>query len=183
MTGHLIDLSFSRDKKCRITIELDQDFRHGFDKLSDELVDVTIKKYRKRRSISANAYFHVLVNKIAAERMCSDDEVKHDLVLEYGTMARDAAGKVIGFKLPDPVDASDLYPYTKRFDTRVEGGVTFGCYLVYKQTRMMDTKEMAHLIDGAIQEARELGIETDTPEQLARLQAQWADYERRNSSG
>ena len=41
----------------------------------------------------------------------------------------------------------------------------------------MDTKEMARLIDGTIREAKELGIETDTPETLARYQAEWAAYE------
>ena len=38
----------------------------------------------------------------------------------------------------------------------------------------MDSAEMARLIDGAIEEARELGIETDTPEQLARYKEEWS---------
>ncbi len=37
----------------------------------------------------------------------------------------------------------------------------------------MDSKEMVRLIDGAIEQARELGIETDTPEQLARYKEDW----------
>ena len=37
----------------------------------------------------------------------------------------------------------------------------------------MDSKEMAHLIDMTIQEARELGIDTDTPE----MKKRWAEYE------
>ena len=52
----------------------------------------------------------------------------------------------------------------------------FNCYLVYKQTHDMDTKEMARLIDGAIEAAKELGIETDTPEQLARYKEEWSRY-------
>ena len=44
----------------------------------------------------------------------------------------------------------------------------FNCYLMYKQTRFMDSKEMARLIDGAIYVAKGLGIDTDTPEQIAR---------------
>lgn len=49
----------------------------------------------------------------------------------------------------------------------------FKCYLAYKQTHLMDSKEMARLIDGAIEVAKELGIETDTPEQLARYKEDW----------
>ena len=37
----------------------------------------------------------------------------------------------------------------------------------------MDTSEMAKLIDGAINVARELGIETDTPAQLAKYKESW----------
>ena len=71
------------------------------------------------------------------------------------------------------VDVSTIYPYVKCFDTRVENGKLFKCYLVYKQTHLMDSKEMARLIDGAIEVAKELGIETDTPEQLARYKEEW----------
>ena len=38
----------------------------------------------------------------------------------------------------------------------------------------MDTKEFAHLVDGAITEAKELGIQTDTPEMVARYKEEWS---------
>lgn len=65
----------------------------------------------------------------------------------------------------------------KLFDQREEGGILFNCYLVYKDTHKMDTKEMSRLIDGAISEAKELGIETETPEQLEAMKKKWAEYE------
>lgn len=71
------------------------------------------------------------------------------------------------------VDVASIYPYAKCFDTREENGRLFKCYLVYKQTHLMDSKEMARLIDGAIEVAREFGIETDTPEQIARYKELW----------
>lgn len=75
------------------------------------------------------------------------------------------------------MDVGRIYSYVKRFDTRVENGKEFACYLVYKQTHDMDTKEMARLIDGTVDEARELGIETDTPEVLARYKEEWSKRE------
>ena len=68
MRGRLVDLSMGMNRKQRITIEVDRDFRADFDRLKDAELDVEVKKHRNRRSLSANAYFHVLVNKIAAER-------------------------------------------------------------------------------------------------------------------
>ena len=179
MLGRLKDLQFGRDGKQNITVTVNADFRARFDELKDKDLDIEIKVHREKRSRSANAYFHVLVNKIAGETFEGDDAVKNRLVREYGTVAKDADGCAIGFKLPLSVDVSRIYPYTRRFDTRTENGKEFGCYLVLKPTHEMDTKEMARLIDGAITEAKELGIETDTPEQLARYREQWDEYERR----
>ena len=153
MTGRLVDMSFSLNRKQRITLEVDSDFRSLWDKLNQEpLLDIEIKKHRNKRSHSANAYFHVLVNKIAAETGESDDLVKERLVVAYGTVARDKDGCTVGFKLPVSVDVHDLYKYTRCFDVREEDGKWFNCYLVYKDTSKMDTKEFSHLIDGAIDE-------------------------------
>lgn len=174
MTGRLVDLSFGINRKQRITLELDGDFREKYDQLKDAELDIEVKKHRNKRSLSANAYFHVLVNKIAAEQGGSEDAVKESLVLEYGALAKDGDGLTVGFKLPASVDVSTIYPYVKCFDTREENGREFKCYLVYKQTRDMDSKEMARLIDGAIEVAKAFGIETDTPEQLARYKEEWS---------
>ena len=166
-------MTIGLNRKQRVTVEVDGDFRADFDRLKEAELDVEIKKHREKRSKSANAYFHVLVNKIASERGGSDEATKAALVVEYGALAKDADGLMVGFKLPASVDVTTIYPYVKCFDTRDEGGKLFKCYLVHKQTHLMDSKEMARLIDGAIEVARELGIETDTPEQLARYKEEW----------
>ncbi len=57
MKGRLIDLSFGMNKKQRITIEVDSDFREHFDRLREHDVSIEIKKYREKRSKDANAYF------------------------------------------------------------------------------------------------------------------------------
>ena len=167
MKGRIIDFSMSFGGKQRITLELDTDFREGYEALKDAVVEIMIKKWRAKRSKDANTYFHVLVNQIAMARGLSDDEVKRDLVTQYGAIAVQDGYKV-GFKLPASVDVETIYPYTRMYKQVEENGMLMNCYLVFKQTRYMDTKEMAHLIDGAIQVAQELGIDTDTPEQKAR---------------
>lgn len=173
MKGRLIDLSFGMNRKQRITLEVDADFRNDFDNLKEFDVSVEIKKYREKRSKDANAYFHVLVSKIAEAQCLGNDEVKKSLVLEYGALAKDDDGFTVGFKLPASVKIDSIYPYAKVFDVREENGRTFNCYLVYKHTHELDTKEMARLIDGTIYVAQDLGIETDTPEQLAKYKEGW----------
>lgn len=175
MTGRLVDMAFTLNGKQRVTLEINGDFREIWDRLHQEpVLDVEIKKHREKRSLSANAYFHVLCNKIAAETGESDDEVKRRLVVAYGALARDKDGHVIGIKLPASVDATEIYQYVRFYETRQENGKDYSCYFVYKESHKMDSKEFAHLVDGAIEEAKELGIQTDTPEQLAHYKEEWA---------
>ena len=167
MKGKLLDFSIGYNGKQRITIEVDGDFREGFDKLKGDDVEVSVRKWRAKRSKDANAYFHVLVNAIAEARGVGDTEVKRELVVEFGAIARDEDGNKIGFKLPACVNVDFIYPYTRMYKTVVENGRLYNCYLVYKHSSEMDTKEMSRLIEGAIETAAELGIDTDTPERLS----------------
>ena len=183
MLGQLKSLTFDRDGSQLVTLSVKGDFRKSYDQLQGKELDVEIKAHKNRRSLSANAYFHLLVNKIAEELKAGDEHIKAGLVIDYGVIARDEDGQAIGFKLPASVDVNRIYKYTRLFDQRMEGGKLFNCYIVYKQTHEMNTAEMSRLIDGTIEEARALGIETDTPETLARLKAEWGRYEQKHHAG
>ncbi len=176
MTGRLIDLSYSLSGKQRLTVELDGDFQEPFQNLKEVLCDVEIKKHREKRSRDANAYFHVLVTKMAAVLRTGNDELKKKLVVEYGTLARGSDGQIVGIMLPDNVDVTRLWEYTKPYDHKVMNGKGYTCYLIYKQTREMNTQEMSRLIDGTVSQAKELGIETATPEELERMKNEWRNY-------
>ena len=169
MKGRLIDFSMGFNRKHRISIELDSDFREGYEALKGAELEISIKKWRKKRSLDANAYFHLLVNEIAIAKGLPDDEVKRMLVVDYGTLYRDDDGQLVGFKLPAAVSVDGIYPYTKLYKQVEDNGRLYNCYLCYKRSSWMDAKEMSRLIDGAVEVAKELGIDTDTPEQKARF--------------
>lgn len=173
MRGRLRDLTFGPKGEQHITVTVQTDFRDDFDKLKDKDIRVEIKVWREPRSKDANAYFHVLVNKIAEAQGLGDEEVKRSLVVEYGALARDEDGQLIGAMLPAGTDIDQFYPYTRMYKTMELEGREYECYLFYKRTHTLDTKEMARLIDGTIYVARELGIDTDTPEQIARYKEGW----------
>lgn len=177
MNGRISNLTFGRNGEQYLTVETKSDMRPLFDRLKDEEVTFDIKKFRQKRSLNANAYFHVLVNKIAEVLKTSDAEVKKYLVCSYGVYKKGSDLQTVGLKLPENADIDEIYPYTRLFDTREENGVLFHCYLLYKRTSEMDSAEMARLIDGTIYEAKELGIETDTPDEIARLKAMWKEDE------
>lgn len=176
MKGRIIDFSVGFNRKQRVTLELDGDFADGYEAMKNFDLEIRIAKWREKRSNNANAYFHLLVNEIAMVTGDSDDAVKRRLVVDYGALARDINGNVVGFKLPAGVDVDSIYPYTKWFKSVIEDGKTFDCYLVYKHSSDMDTKEMSRLIDGTVREAKELNIDTDTPDAAAR----WKTCEKEN---
>lgn len=129
---------------------------------------VTLKEKRAKRSLDANAYFHLLVNKIASETGVSDDDVKKDLVLKYGTLAKDEEGKYVAVMMPADITPEIYYPYPKFIKSRTiakENGneTLYNCYLLYKPTHTLDSKEMSRLIEGTVSEAKDLGIETELP--------------------
>lgn len=128
---------------------------------------------KERRSQNANAYFHVLVDKIAKVLRTSAEEVKKKMVLDYGAIATESGEQII-VALPQSADVGLYYPYAKWLnDFNAKNGQKYSQYLFYKQTHTLSREEMAKLIDGVVYEAKELGIETRTPEELARLIADW----------
>ncbi|MEG1608523.1 MAG: hypothetical protein RR348_01505 [Clostridia bacterium] len=153
-------------RQCATRIK--EQFASGKNRLTIE-----VDTYRKQRSLNANAYFHVLVGKIAQAQKIGADECKRELVLSYGTVARDGCGEMVGIKLPTTVNVFDFYPYAKWFDKRTENGKEFNCYIFYKQTHLLDKAEMARLVEGAIYEAEQLDIETKTPDEIAQMMSLW----------
>lgn len=136
------------------------------DKQKDRVYEAVIKEYREKRSLTANAYFHVLCTKIAAVLRTDIDSVKRDLVKRYGTAAI-VNGNPVTITIPKGVLAETYYPYCEWINGDKDGDT----YLLMKQTHVMDTKEFARLIDGTVDDAKDLGIETLPPDELEKLYA------------
>lgn len=136
------------------------------DKHKDGYVDLTIDKWSDKRSIQSNAYFHVLVNEIAKATKSSMDDVKKQLVLNYGTPARGSDGKYAAVKVPKNTDLDQFYKYYRHIGTDENG---LDMYILFKRTSDLNKEEMGRLITGTQDEAKALGIETMTPDELARM--------------
>lgn len=122
--------------------------------------------HKEKRSVNANAYFHTIVGKIAKSLNESEEIVKKSLVTDYGTQAAIIA-------LPcavTPESAGIAYSRWLNNFTSPKG-IKCAQYAVYKPTHTLDTAEMSRLIDGAVSEAKQLGIETKTPEELDKIKS------------
>ncbi len=120
-----------------------------------------IKEVKKIRSLSANAYFHKLINELARYNRSigfaiSDEEMKIDMNLSYGTLATDDNGKIRGAKVPKGTNIQDFYPYAKKYKEETD----CDCYIFYKRTSELNTKEFTQLIRGVEVNCKEVGIKT-----------------------
>ena len=140
---------------------------------ADEDWEVTITAVGQKRSLNANAYFHVLCREIAKATKSSEEEVKELMVVRYGTYARDADGVICGAVVPANTDIHRFYPYCSKYGEMEVNGKTYTQWLFLKQTHELDTHEMATLIDGVVSECKELGIETMTPQELEEMKKKW----------
>lgn len=167
--------SYSAHGGIRMTFEFRRkaDALKAFDELFGKDIDIEIKQHRESRTLTQNAYLHVLINKIARQVGASDDEIKTDMVLAYGVPRLDSNGDPAMMTVKDTVDVSGEYA---KFDSDFYAcGERYVRYILYKHTADMNTQEMNQLIDGVLFEAKELGIQTDTPEELDRLKGLWND--------
>lgn len=175
-TGRVADVSVDyQTRKPKITFIINEtDALSQVDEIKDiEKLSIEAKKYRKQRSLDANAYFHVLVNKLARKIGMSDSEMKIKMNLEYGTVATNDDGTKTGIKMPYGSHVERFWPYAKKFGECVENDITFEKFLLYKETHTLDSKEMAQLIDGVVSECKENGIETLPQEELDSLLKGW----------
>ena len=79
--GKLKDASRLYSGKYLITFEIDAE--PDLNELTDDL-DITAKAHREKRSINANAYFHVLAGKIAEKVGTTITHEKNRLLRSYG---------------------------------------------------------------------------------------------------
>lgn len=124
-----------------------------------------IKVYKNRRSKNANAYAWSLVDRIASKVRKSKQEVYEQMLKDYGQ------SEIVSV-LSD-IDVSGYFQYYEVAGTSDLRGRPFTHYRVFKGSSEYDTHEMSVLIDGIVQEAKNLGIETLKPVELQRLKDSW----------
>lgn len=139
--------------------------------------EITITEYKYQRSASANAYFHLLVHKIAEKMRIGNDECKVRMNLEYGSPKMLDEKTLFAVQVPKGANVTDIYPYAKWVKDVTDNGVVKDVYIFYKRTHTLNTKEMSRLIDGVISEAQQLGIETLCKTDVDKLIKLWGKNE------
>ena len=154
--------SWTRDRRLRLTFEVEGVDVEQLDSLTGPLA-IDVKRWREKRTLSANAYFWVLCQRIA-ERIRSTKEAVYLLML------RDA-GQFVDLEVAKEAAQmlQRVYRYTEVLGED-EGRAVVRCYM---GSSGYDSEEMSRLIDHTVDEAQALGIETLTPDELEHMKQTW----------
>ena len=113
---------------------------------------VTVKQWREKRSLDANAYFHVLVGKIADKLTLSKAKAKNVLICKYGQPQFLPDGNIMVYKTNAPEEFMWEQESIHCIPVKYEEAATF--YKVYRGSHTYDTTEMSVLIDGTVEDAQ-----------------------------
>ena len=137
-------------------------------------LDLAISKHRERRSLDANAYAWVLMDRLAEKTGVSKEEIYRESVKNIGGNA---------YIYPIRKDAVEAYIRHWEHnglgwiaqslgESKLEGYVNV---ISYYGSSEYDTAQMSRLIDNVVQDAKALGIETMPPKELDALLEHWGE--------
>lgn len=184
--------------KWNILLSLENYPAEEINDLLDCSIAIRLNKCRNKRSLDANAYFYVLVNKIAERAKISDIEVHDKLlsqnlayVIENGAVDwivadwKSNAYRLVKLAVTEHGKQQFKYYYDSLQDVALNkpngepyrdsngNPKTSRIFWHIKGSHEMDTKEMARLIDATVDEAKDLGIETMTPADIEKMKQMW----------
>lgn len=169
-----IDIDFFTGKG-KITFLLDKNYLKEIQELKDEKIDLTVKKHRNKRSLDANAYCWVLLQKLQETLNIPKKTIYIDLIRNIGSyeilpIKNEAVDKFI-----NAWNKNGIGWVCETTKSKLEG---YTNVLAYYGSSSYDTKQMSRLIDLIIQECKQLNIETKSKNELDSLLQEWGKNDR-----
>lgn len=171
ITGASIDYTTGKPT-VSIAVNDVYDFKLMVDEMGAlEKLSIEIKPFRKPRSLDANAYAWVLMGRLA-EKLT---EPKEDLYRQY---IKDIGGNFETVcvlteaveRLCRSWEARGIGWVTETFESHVSRCTNVH---LYYGSSVYDTAQMSRLIDLIVQDCKEQGIQTETPEEIERMKSLW----------
>lgn len=171
LTGYITGVTFDYARgKPLLTLAVNEerqalamvDELRGVPKLS-----IKIDKHRERRSLNANNYAWKLLTEIGNINRMSKEEAYFLMLKRYGQ------SEMISVLAHIPI--TEYFKYCEEAGESTLNGKLFKHYRVYKGSSEFDTREMSIFLDGVVDEAKGLGIQTETPDQIANLKSMWGE--------
>jgi hypothetical protein len=171
MKGRIKDFIPSVTGEQYITVIVHENFKERYDELKDTDIDIDIKKWRKKRSLNANDYFWKLCGLLAKKLNITDLEVYHHHIKSVGVKRTETMNTELYKTMSTAWGMLGKGWLTERVDFGKDKDE--GLYNFYYGSSVYNTKQMSRLIDSIVEDCKEQGIETLTPQELETMKAAW----------
>ena len=139
--------------------------------IKDKLYDLCIKEHREKRSLDANAYAWVLMDKIAEATNIPKEDVYREMIRNIGGNTDTVCVKAeAADKMRSSWSRNGLGWITDTMPSKLPGCVNV---ILYYGSSTYDKVQMSRLIDNLVADCKALGIETMTPDKLDLLKEEW----------
>lgn len=177
LTGNISDMSVDfKTGKPKLVLALNekQDAMNMFDELHQcEKLSIKIDKHREKRSLDANAYFFVLADKLAEKLNTTKEEIYKAAIKDIGGVSETVCVKNEAVeRLCAGWQGNGLGWQTDTFPSKIEGCTNV---ILYFGSSTYDTAQMSRLINNIVDDCREQGIDTRTPDEIANLISLWGE--------
>ena len=160
-------------EKQILLLELDGDFRRDYDELNGSDVEVTVKRWKQKRSLDANAYAWVLIDKLAEKLGVEKTVIYKNAIREIGGVSDMVCVRESAFPaLKRMWESRGIGWQVDEMPSKLDGCKNA---VLYSGSSSYDSTQMAALIDYVIRECEEQGIPTMTDDEVARLIGKWAE--------
>lgn len=175
LTGRIVDANVdfvTGVPKVTLAINEKNDFLQGYDDLKDiEKLSIEIKRYRARRSLDANAYCWVLIDKIAENQGVSKEEVYRESIKNIGGNSEIVCVKNEAVeRLCEGWRRNGIGWQTDTFPSKIDGCTNV---ILYYGSSVYDSKQMSLLLENLIQDCKTLGIQTESPNAIEKMKSLW----------
>lgn len=138
-------------------------------------INIKLSAYSPKRSLNANAYFHSLCREIALRINQTETYIKNKCISTYGQP--DLMNNGDKWVIKTNLDVLKMWEqetlHTKPLGVKKEKEMDVYFYEVMRPTHTYSVKEMSQLIDGTVQDAKELGIPTISDADMERMLNAW----------
>ena len=130
--------------------------------------ELELKKVKKRRSLDANAYAWVLIDRLAARLGTSKEEVYRETIRNIpGVSEIVCCRQSAAHSLMETWKGRGIGWQAEEMPSKIKGCVNV---VLYYGSSVYDSRQMSALIDELVRECHEQRIETMGPEEIRRLE-------------
>lgn len=173
--AELIDISRDwKNGKTRLLFEVDGSPEDA-ERYSGKKLRLKAVEWKEKRSLDANAYYWVLISKIAGLHGVSNSYMHNFMLRAYGQPDLYDEKKAY-IVLPDTEETekkameAETYHIKPTSEVKIgKDGKAYRTYFLLRGSSTYNTAEMSRLINGLVSECKEAGIETLTHDDLERM--------------